>query len=638
MATIHEKNYPIVLKTIDYILKHPYLSSLEAQLRPEFTFKANEINGADHNIRDVVLKLIQQIALMNRLNVFFDKSQLERPENTDEENLQIFLDLLYQKFQEECNNLRIQNKELSILEKHLEEEKRVQQLIHDFKKNKRFKTLGEEMEKDFQQQKVKHRDIEALRAQLEAQYAELKKLKKLIHAFARANELECQIVNNTKLQTQTKEEKAQARIARKKIKSKLNIVSFSVSLIVGLGEGLVAAVFATVMWPFALALLLVGVGGFACNYYLFRGDSFAILKDIYFGTVWKDEKGNPVSGKKKAFVYSTLIFSLSGGLCFGFLSFSSALIAFGKLFFGLTAVAAIAAPPVGLAILAGFIGIVTAVALFTVFAYITANFARKDGFRKLVQKAKHIYEDFGKDWQEQKTKKAQVKFIAKTILSAFIHVVFFALAAAMSVVVILASNALFQHKTLTMLHSTFHMAAQLASKTADVMVFGLGAISNAVFNVRGIFAVANTVKQAVFALAHPVETVKKIQDFYHSVKNNNYRKIELMVTFAKRLSLFDGIGFNGWGQSCGFATNPYSQQAVNTAIPTDTQGIIQFSTFFGSAAPNLRATVAATRTTHGMPKPETIVSKVGFFSRYSVREVEKNSAPINSPPLTPIRA
>lgn len=171
----------------------------------------------------------------------------------------------------------------------------------------------------------------------------------------------------------------------RKLKPHMKKAGVNISRIVGLGEGMVAGVFGAglvaILFPalgaVAVSLIslgVIGVGGAAVNYFLFKGAAEATLKDFILGKLYYDNNGRRISAGKQRAMNMTVLSCLAAGASFGFLSFSSASAGLATVA-GLTS---IALPPVGLAIAAAAIATVSAAALSMLFYRIIGGLIKND--------------------------------------------------------------------------------------------------------------------------------------------------------------------------------------------------------------------------------------------------------------------
>lgn len=266
----------------------------------------------------------------------------------------------------------------------------------------------------------------------------------------------------------------------RKRKSVLKKVSLGIAVVVGVGEGLVAAAFFG--GPLIIALLAIGIPAFAVNYFLFKGSAFNTLKQVFLKRVYVNERGETISTLKKRLIDSTIVCSLAAGICYGVLSLGSALGALGPLVFGITAAASVAAPPVGLLVVAGLVATVTAVAVATLFYVAFADFIKNDR----LSQAKNYYKRFWKDITARKgsakdyTLGENCKYVCTVAAKCAWEFAKVAVALAATVLVTVATCGVFYQKTISILTQLPKWSAAVSAKIATV-TSALAGVVNAFF-------------------------------------------------------------------------------------------------------------------------------------------------------------
>lgn len=369
------------------------------------------------------------------------------------------------------------------------------------------------------------------------------------------------------------------RNTRKTEKRTLNWISFFSSLFVGIGEGLVAAALSGLA---ILSLFLIGIPAALCNYFLFRNDSFHILKDIFYGTVWKDSENKPISATKKSLVALTLLFSTGAGMAYGFLSMSSLLLVGVKL--GIATSVAFAATPPGWLVFALIIVAGTTIGITTAFAYGATQLIKTVDFSQTYEHVKKFLKESSK---------------TKIIVTGLVHLIFYAVTLALSAIVIPMAVIFFRENAIHALHKCFGVAVAAATTTASVII-GLGSIMTSVFSVQGIAKAATVVKQVVL---HPKDTVDAFIAGWKSVHRHPYRKIAGIWSAFKTGVLFACSGINAHGQGTGPSTDKETVQFVGQhVLPTHrnhpvTEAMIFTASADASFAPNALAAASACETT-----------------------------------------
>ncbi len=392
-------------------------------------------------------------------------------------------------------------------------------------------------------------------------------------------------------------DKEQERLARKNKKHALNMISILVSVIVALGQGLVAAVFMTPALPLILALLIFGIAAFCCNFFLFRRSSFSVLQDLYFGKIWKKEDGNMLSKKEKSLVAFSLIFSTTAALSVGFLSFGSAISAFKLLSIALVGVGA---NPIGIFAIAGLIAVTTTIALFTIFTHITVSFIRKGGLQKLKHLLPNITRNIIKfyqcdNWADLTLAKKIQHIISKAAKTLF-HAVFFLLSVAAIIAVNVAAMGVFYHSSATIFCTIFSLGSNLSSALAYAIA-GMGTVMEAIFYAEGTMIVINALKKALLEIAkavmQPARTFNKIKDFFHEITKNPSRLIATIITLIKQIFLFCCIFTNSYGLGNGPANDSTARSWMHFICPLLQKNLLTdinlITAAVGSAGQNGRA-------------------------------------------------
>lgn len=612
----------LMRETLQYVVDRPYSASFKSQLKPDIFY-------SDTSIKDVTFKLAAEYCLVGddafipeliRLIDAIEEAKAKAKAKAEDEihgkkALDIFFNTLMEEFARLAEQKNLSDHDVAELKKM---KKNIHSLMrlsgYDFydAKNVRIVNL-EKLLKRVQDNSTSQdaADRIALNSFLEnATETDNKKLK-LKQKYAVGRGIEAITPEKT-------------RDKRKKQKWRINGLSLAISIIVGIGEGLIAAVFAAASWPFVLSLLVVGIPAAICNFVLFRADSFDVMKQIWFGKA----EDTPLQRKLKT--VSTL-FSAGAGVAYGFLSFGSAMTAFGHLFFGLTTAAAMTAPPLGLIFLAAVIAVVTAVALTTLYDFMIRRFIDKADIGKL----KKIKQDFV-DYFKPKLEKGETlgpKFVLKKIVQVLFHVTFAAIGLAVSVVAIIATTRLFKHKAVDVFHGAFRLSDRAAQIVSDVVVYGLGAAINALFYGKSAFFLVNTIKSVVHAIAHPKETAQKIRETWNHVKHSAHKKIEFVATGFRRLILFGSIAMNsGVGQGMGMGGSSVVDNAVAVVTglsPANagTMTAVDVTTASGGANLNAAVNLTGTHAFFGHPHRDDDQSTMETLSPTSPLSQKRPEAP-----------
>lgn len=636
-------------KQINFIVTKPILATLFLKLRPAWSFKENNAN-------DIAFQLGIQLVLMG-----IDLVDLTVLSNSDDPLSNLFntFNFIATSITEVhfSNELTEEEKEQLIATKTAQEKelKKLKKLIHAFARLLEYDLEEEENFKIINLEKVLARyrknliemdelnkpDYEKSLPEIQNQTAIKFQLSQdlcILQKFHYINKNDTSLINEadkinpsapfirqkyavTTLPIDPISDDNQ-RAQRKKVKSRLNKFSFAVSLIVGLGEGLIGTVFMLGSFSFLPALLLVGIPAALCNYFLFRNDSFSVMKEICFG------KSNDSKRIKNMKNIST-IFSAGAGIAYGFLSFSSATVGFGHLIFGLTATAAIATPPFALIIIASVIAIVTAIAITTLYDYMIRKWINDDMGEKIKQTKENVINFFKKPcseydhWSELKLSKKCQCIAKKTVKLLFLTVM---LAGCITISVV--TLGLFSHKAFIIFHKSFDLASSISNKLSLALI-AVAAATNSLFYSRGVVRALNLVKKVVTSPAKIIHsTVNLVKNFY---KQNMHQRVATVFSAVKRGILLACVFSNSClGQGCGMGKSKTAQDIVKNDLlqgefsTSAIRVVISTVGTMGSGIPNAIAiknvTETVTSVKHSTPEIATVKSCL------SESESETNSA------------
>lgn len=378
------------------------------------------------------------------------------------------------------------------------------------------------------------------------------------------------------------------KLKRRKLKKIFYWISFFVSIIVGFGEALVAAFFAASSWPLLIALLVVGIPAFLVNYFLFRQDSYTVLKEIFISGIYKDKDGNEISSTKKQLIRFTLFSCVSAAVALGFLSYGAAYAAIGAL---------IACPPVAIAF-AAIIAIVTAIALATIFYSSMAGFIKNNGHSKIKEYFKKTYYKPWRhnDWSNL-TKGKKLAHVARETLRTLFNLAFLALALAPAIIVIIASMGLLHAQAIKVMTFTMHISAHTSSILAYVFVDGLATLANGFFYAKGIIELVEGIKKytCLFAsaIANPSTTYHNIESYFSSLRKNPTRLIDTIVNFFATVFLSASVVMNSEGQAMGARNSHTVTHYIRSVFPGTSENVAKtaaaISMGMGSGGPNLFA-------------------------------------------------
>lgn len=396
----------------------------------------------------------------------------------------------------------------------------------------------------------------------------LKLLKKYIHAFAEKHHFEKKLFNLYKLyKKNTADEEVskslhhtpnrkyayidnlaqqltQQKINERKRKKGLSYLSTGASLAVGIGEGVIAAVF---FGAFPLGLL-IGLAGFAVNYFLFRSDSNHTLKEFFargiFKDIFKDEKGNEISLIKKIATSLALISVIGASIAFAIFTFSSVL--------ALVSLA-VAFPPLAFVLAVGF-----AVAMFIsntgVFYRITSEFIKNDRIVSVGRYLKKNFYDVFKPempWADL-TKGQKVLHCFKVAGKLVFNTAFLALSVGICATITALTLGLGYKYAYNILAGFVHLQAKISHFAAAITIYGIASPANSFFYWKGNISVVNAVKSALEWVGSKFgrlgETISKA---YREFNANKIRRVNVIFAMAQT-ALFIGFAvLNGIGQGGG---------------------------------------------------------------------------------------
>ena len=568
-----------------------------------------------HNLKNVSLQIFVQLYLMNRLD---DINKLQTILNSDDKTtaLKKFLDELYAVFsriaeivphkapenttQEEDDEKAIEAKQSAL--------KKLKKQIHffaelngvDLKNNASTRIVNfQKLRERFERDQVRLQELYRLEEMTKKDNIELssliQRMKEDRRLLKNLNVTHKNLLLDETLQKDVIKKRyavvdnitpittPEYRAHRKKIKSRMNTASFVISLIVGLGEGLIAAVFMMTILPALPALLLFGLPGFTCNYYLFRGASYSVMKEIYFG------QSSDTALTKQCKKISTLC-SFAAGISFGFLSFGSATVGIGHILLMLGIGAAIATP-VGLAV-AAVIAIVTAVAFGFLFDCSIRKMMGNDVAKKI-----------------QDVKESVKKFFRRDIKSVVGDIVAITMAFVLTSIILIVTAGVLRHRGAEIFTGIMKIPGYIASKLSIVNV-AMGSLPNAIFFSRTISTAVIAIKEAVL---HPVRTWHAVKEGCRQFfdKENLHRRAAHWITAVKRFFLGTCVVLNGVGEAHGYANSP----AAKKDMPVG-KGWIFTSETAASDSANAIAVLEATA-----PTP-MIVSKAEMFATRPEKKVE----------------
>lgn len=453
--------------------------------------------------------------------------------------------------------------------------------------------------------------------ELEQKHHRTRLIKKSLNQWARANNIPVKInydKNRASLDSHNKtstyyvktiaanDTDVQASARRRTVKKKLLKPANAIALVVGLGEGLVAMALGGL--PLITGLFVIGLPAWIVNYYLFKGTAFSTLKQIAFGGLYKTEDGVPIPDNQRWKITATLVSSFAAAACFGFLSFGSGLQAFGSLFFGLTATAAVGIPPVGLVLLAAVVATVTTVALTTLFYCSIADFIKNNRGQAIKARLKKIYVD---DLFKNKSKQPLLQRITKAVL----HTLFLSLIVSGAVLVTLSTFGLFMDKTTLILASTFKASEKLAHSmalTANLIALPV----NVYFYTYSVKIAVNVAQRLLSKVLNPRNTWSSAVNFFSQRKKSPVNWAINVFNKIKECVLNLCLIGNTYGQGNG-GKEPGAIHMMQTIIPASSQTVGDFG-FAANAAASLGPNSDAVQ--RALQEPDKVTAKTDSRTPY----------------------
>lgn len=373
-----------------------------------------------------------------------------------------------------------------------------------------------------------------------------------------------------------------ARKKKKKTKKHLGWGAKIISAIVAIGQGMIPMAFA--IGPAGLPMAIaIGVAGTLCSYFLFKGDSYNVLKNIRFITFFKGKDGRSLPKEKKRWVRVGLFFAALSAI-------TSGLLAFGSTQAGvvtLCTLLGIASGPAAPLVVAVIIGSLTTFALGAVFTQIVTTWIHEDTIQKMLRKL---------TWNNLKnyftapsdaTAKQKIEHVIYQTIRAFL----LPAAALAAITVSIVAVGMFTSQSVAVF-TNIDKAVQLSNKAALILTTTVGTLINAlnvIFYLKAIFYIKSVVQAGALGLyrfcRNPVNTTKatvawlagKISSTEPTrptmpLKNNRARTIgENIRMFERGMSTFwkgmllGAIGLNGYGNGDG-ANNVLSRNMLDSAV------------------------------------------------------------------------
>lgn len=434
------------------------------------------------------------------------------------------------------------------------------------------------------------------------------------------------------------------------------LASASIAVVVALGEALTAAYFMHVVN--LGAILAVAVPAFMVNFFLFNSDTYNFLKSSLQGKLFKDYArdksgnkildidGNPIQvdfkGWQRWFLRAAMAISLFAGLLCGFVQLNSVLTTFGGLLYGLSAAAALSAPPLGLVVVAATVSIVSIIANAALLYANLEKFIREREYQNYIDTFKSIL-----GLQQDKSKQLSIGW-------KFYHGIFAVCGVISAVGLYVISLGIYQAQAFKAFNSFLHLSVK-TSNILTTIIANTGHLVNGFFYVRNIINFSQLLedklkKIAIIPLCFSISKYfhnKKLEDEINktsSKENSGILTISMVikelvllpVSTAVFLGLLYCCYINGISQGQGAMSEPRStawltqclkmpqwlaEKVCFTLMATGStsanafacfDGILDILGFFGSSAKKINQTGQFVCTQAKYAVSSTVNSVVGF--------------------------
>ncbi len=357
---------------------------------------------------------------------------------------------------------------------------------------------------------------------------------------------------------------------RRRIKKGLNFLSWLTTISVAIGEGMVASylgqslaviVFAGTLITLphiALAVLLLGIPAFAVNAFLFKGSTRKTFFQFFITGLFRDEKGELIPKWKRIVLTPTVTLTAFTGAFFGILSFTSThttILGF-LAFVGVTA----AFPPAGVALLAGYVAIMTGLAL-TALTYVSlVDLIKNDRIPQLIKYFKDRFFTLPNK---------SASGIVKHVLGCALELLFIGAGITGGIFITVAGFGFSYSESLKFLKATVHLSPKVAPAAAKVIAY-IAYVAQGLFNVKnmstGFRDVAGVIERMSNNLgrfiAHPQQTFREAKD---AAKANPVRTIFAVGKSILKYILLGATVPNGYAWS-DVGQNPTAQSYVSKVL------------------------------------------------------------------------
>ncbi|GJM07095.1 MAG: hypothetical protein DHS20C10_08290 [marine bacterium B5-7] len=363
-------------------------------------------------------------------------------------------------------------------------------------------------------------------------------------------------------------------------------------IFVSIGEGVLPAVLAAGS-PLAP---VIGLSGFLINLFLFHGGLFSTLRQWGLDGWRRDETGNKKAGWAPIIALGTsAAFCVGFGIVYGFMSFTantSVTMGIPHIISLLFLHGAVCPPALGIA-LALIIAVSTGIAVAGLFMTASIQLVNEGKLKKIWGKWKKEftlrarYPLFDELTQREKCLRRIQHGMFCTVYGIFTGGALF-----LGIISVPASAGMYKTNFLRAFTSQSAAAQQIANKVADVLVWGLSAPINALFNIFCILTFFDAVYDLGVNLLKLLLGDRVVREQFHTFwrelrVNVGFRMFQVMKAFFT-VTLLGLTALNAEGQGMGCQC-PDSVNFVKPLMFNNTQAaktVAQISQGVSSAAPN----------------------------------------------------
>lgn len=379
------------------------------------------------------------------------------------------------------------------------------------------------------------------------------------------------------------------KIARRKWKKVINAVATIISLILSVNEAAITFFFSG---PVSLLFKSTIVGSsFVSTFILFRSAIVHTTKQLFFKGFFTDQHGLQASPLKKFMIGLSTFFCMGSGACMGVFTFMTVA----------SILATIGCPPVGVAILAGVLGGLSAIGVMYLFMYSFANFVKNDTYLDVIRYFKTTYTIPAYDGDSLIGECAHV---ANHLLQNTIRAICLAGAGFAWVALACAGGPFFARAVANVCINKLHLLARVSGLIGRTVSFGFATPLNTFFAARGMFETADLLAGFIINIPYLIERMfhsalmKKIGNWLGFVSDETIaslpagevaRDIHAVTKSAASVVLMAMPIPSAYAQKNTFPSNHRSVQVVSqlTGLPsTETVPLLKGIGFFGAECPS----------------------------------------------------